>query len=116
MSERQFSGYQQELKLEGRIDNSESRESFHHNLMTMYELVVDYDDDYLEDDDADPNDMFKNYTALTHEVLEHIRTGIKIDGESASGEIDVMFDMLESGDMNDSFGSEGWRHYLGWDE
>ncbi|AQW88607.1 hypothetical protein pEaSNUABM50_00080 [Erwinia phage pEa_SNUABM_50] len=117
MSERQFGGYQRELELHGRIDNSDSRESFYSNLMVIYELVVDFDDDYWEDDeDADPNDMFRNYTSLTPEVLEHIRTGIKIDGESASGEIDFMFDMLEGGDMNDSFGTEGWRHRLGWDE
>lgn len=29
--------------------------------------------------------------------------------------IDKMIDMLDETDMDDYFGSEGWRHMVGWD-
>lgn len=115
MSEREFSKHQRTLEIHGRIDNSDDRESFYSNLMEIYDMVVQFDDDYWGDD-AEFDEYFKNFTSLTPEVLQNIKHGVKIDGESASGEIDFMFDMLEGGDMNDSFGTEGWRHRLGWDE
>ncbi|SOK58884.1 hypothetical protein [Yersinia phage fHe-Yen9-03] len=117
MSERQFGEYQHELELNGRIDDIDSRQSFYSNLMIIYNLVVAFDDDYWSDDeDVDPNELFRNYTTLTLEVLQNIKDGISIDGDSASYEINFMFDVLEGGDMNDSFGTEGWRHNLGWGE
>lgn len=30
--------------------------------------------------------------------------------------IEVLMEMLDEGDMDDFYGSEGWRHRLGWDQ
>lgn len=113
MSERDFIKLQSTLAINGFIENSNDRESFSSNLKEIYDLVVQFDDDYWGDE-GEFEDYFKNTTSLTPEVLNNIKAGIKIDGESASGEIDFMFDILEGADNNDSFGTEGWRHHLGW--
>lgn len=115
MSERDFGKHQRELEISGVISSSDDRESFYSNLMEIYEMVISYDDDYY-DEETSEEEYFSNNTSLTPEVLESIKRGIKVDGESASSEINFMFDILEGGDMNDSFGTEGWRHRLGWDE
>lgn len=112
MSEREFGQHQRELELTGICTDPD----FIFELRTMYNLAVQFDRDYWEDDpDADPNDLFENFTQLTIEVLQNIDNGIKVDGEMVSSEIDFIIDVLEGGDENDAFGTEGWRHQLGWD-
>ena len=112
MSEREFGKQQYELETTGLCTDSD----FISNLKTLYNLAVEFDREYWSDDpEADPEDLFENFTPLTLKVLEDIENGIKVDGEMVSGEIDFILDVLEGGDQNDAFGSSGWRHHVGWD-
>lgn len=114
--ERIFGKLQHELEVKGIIDNEDERVSFVNDLKTMYELVVEFDREYYsDDDDVDPDDLFENYSPLTLTVLDNILNSIKVDGYMVSGEIEFMIDILNSGDNDDAFGSEGWHHRLGWD-
>lgn len=36
-------------------------------------------------------------------------------GQEFNNVVDKMFELLDEADMDDYFGSEGWRHLLGWD-
>lgn len=37
------------------------------------------------------------------------------EGEEFSLTVDQMISLLDEGDSEDFFGTEGWRHILGWD-
>lgn len=114
MSEVDFMLQKAALSSHGVISNSDERESFWSNLCEIYDMVSTYDMDYWGVD-ADPDDLYQNYSPLTKDILNAIKIGTQVDGEMVSSEIDFMIDILEGGDMNDSFGTEGWRHRLGWD-
>ncbi len=116
MSEREFGKLQNELETNGIFRNEADRDSFITDLRTMHSLVTEFDREYYSDDeDVDPNDLFENYTRLTVEVLDNISKSIPVDGDMVSAEIDFMIDILEAGDQDDAFGTEGWRHHLGWE-
>lgn len=51
-------------------------------------------------------------------ILDLIRLGEKIEQADAEFIIDVVENLmweLDIGDEDDAFGTEGWRHILGWD-
>lgn len=113
--ERIFGKLQNELEVNGLISDEYDRDSFVNDLRIMYNMAVEYDREYYGDDLEDPEDLFENYSPLTLKVLDDISKSIKVDGDMVSGEIELIVDMLNSGDMDDAFGSEGWNHRLGWD-
>lgn len=39
-----------------------------------------------------------------------------MDRDTLLETIEEMIDLLDEGDQDDTFGTEGWRHRLGWDE
>lgn len=47
-------------------------------------------------------------------ALEAIRNR-DTQGEEFAAIIDQMISMLDGGDMDDAFGTEGWRHNVGFD-
>lgn len=112
--ERTFGKQQHELEANGVFRSVDDRDSFISNLREMYNLAVEFDREYYSYDDADPSDLFENYSPLTLEVLNNIASGVKVDGDVVSSEIDAIIDILDGGDMDDAFGTEGWRHRLGW--
>lgn len=114
--ERTFGKLQNELEINGSFRNDADRDSFIHDLRIMYNLVVEFDREYYGDDeDVDPDDLFENYTSLTLEVLDNIENSIPVDGDMVSNEIEFMISILDAGDQDDAFGSNGWRYRLGWD-
>jgi hypothetical protein len=115
MSEFNFGRYTRELEFNGVIANPDERAAFSADLRTIYNLTVQYDNDYHDYDGAEEEDLFVNYASITPEILDDIAAGKKVDGEMISGEIDFMYDMLNAGDMDDAFGSQGWRYHLGWE-
>ena len=60
--------------------------------------------------------------ALDFEKLHHIigraqiRMATSEDVNALIDHISALEDLLEAGDANDAFGTEGWRHYLGIDQ
>jgi hypothetical protein len=115
MSERNFGSLQHEIEINGVFRNVEDRDSFIRDLRTIYDLTVQYDNDYHDYEGAEEEDLFVNYSSLTPEVLDAIAAGTPVDGDMVSGEIEFMIDVLNAGDLDDSFGSQGWRYHLGWE-
>lgn len=114
--ERIFGKLQHELEINGVISDDYDRNSFISDLRTMHKLVVEFDREYYSDDeDVDPNDLFENYTPLTEQVLDDISKSVKVDGDMVSAEIEFMIDILDAGDRDDAFGTQGWRYNVGWD-
>jgi len=114
MSEMHFGRYQQELEFNGVIADTDSRQSFAKDLRTIYELTVQYDNDYHDYEGAEEEDLFVNYSSLTPEVIDDISSGKVVDGDMVTAEIEFMVDVLNAADLDDSFGTEGWRYNLGW--
>ncbi len=114
MSEVKFGKLQSEIEFNGVIDNDDKRASFHENLSTMVNLVLQYDREYYGEEDIDPSVLFENYSPLTPDVMADIFHAIPVDGDMVSGEIDFIIDYLDSADNDDAFGTEGWRYHLGW--
>jgi hypothetical protein len=115
-NERSFGKLQNELEINGEFRNEDDRNSFINDLRIIYNLVVEFDREYYGDDeDVDPEDLFENYASITPEILDDIFSGKVVDGEMVSGEIEFMISILDAGDQDDSFGSQGWRYRLGWD-
>lgn len=56
--------------------------------------------------------------AKFHQFLGYLQTeSFKgFHGDEFVAVINEMVGMLDSSDMDDYFGTEGWRHYFGWDE
>lgn len=51
-------------------------------------------------------------------VMHSLRVGAYVSEEDRMRFFDVMEEMmglLDEGDADDAFGTEGWRHVLGWD-
>lgn len=115
MSERDFGKLQNELEVHGVFSTDYNRDLFIKNLRIMYNLVVEFDREYYGDDeDLDRTDLFENYTPLTTEVLDNISNSIQVDGAMVSEEIEFMISILDAGDHDDAFGTQGWRYHLGW--
>jgi len=114
--ERTFGKLQHELEINGIFRNEDDRNSFIRDLRIIHNLVVEFDREYYGDDeDVDPNDLFENYSPLNLEVLDNIANSTPVDGDMVSEEIEFMISILDAGDQDDAFGSQGWRYHLGWD-
>lgn len=114
MSEMNFGRYAQELEFNGTISDLSDRKSFADDLRTIYDLTVKYDNDYHDYEGAEEEDLFENYSSLTPEVIDDISSGKAVDGDMVLAEIEFMIDVLNAADLDDSFGTEGWRYHLGW--
>lgn len=55
----------------------------------------------------------KEYNIIIGKILVNHATETEI--REVFSVIKRMEDILDSGDMNDAFGTEGWRHYFCWD-
>ena len=116
MSERNFGKLQNELEVNGVFSTESDRDSFIRDLRIMHNLVVEFDREYYSDDeDVDPDDLFENYSPLNLEVLDNISNSIPVNGVMVSEEIEFMISILDAGDNDDAFGTQGWRYHLGWD-
>jgi hypothetical protein len=116
MTEREFGKLQNELEVNGVFSTESDRDSFARDIRTMYNLVVEFDREYYSGhDDADFEDLFENYSPLTPAVLDNISNSIPVNGVMVSDEIEFMISILDAGDNDDAFGSQGWRYHLGWD-
>lgn len=115
MNERQFGKYQAQLQANGIVD-ADVRESFSNIVGEIFKLADDFDFEYWQDQEDYEEELLRNYVKINEDVLANIFNGLQVDGEHISSDIDFLISVLDGGDMDDSFGTEGWRHHFGWDE
>lgn len=90
------------------------REKFSHDLSKMLEMAIEYDDEYWDDkEDAEYADYYRHRHPFHDEIISYISDGIKLEFcELFANEIHQLIEILDGGDMDDAFGTEGWMHQV----
>lgn len=53
---------------------------------------------------------------LEKDFNRYLGSLVGTEADQARDVIDYMMSLLDEADLDDYFGTEGWRHLLGWDE
>lgn len=106
-SELDFGKLLRTLDVYNELPASEARQ-FVNTVKEMSELLAD---NWVTDSES-PSE-----SKLTKRILEDIEQCTAISPDNSEYIIDVVENMMwdmDIGDMDDAFGTEGWRHRLGW--